>query len=198
MSESSARISAVDANIEVQALNEVPLIDAGRRVIGMLDRVRYAILLEGANADGVANKIKSHMPIKRAQYYNVVVDDAEEEQTATRFLHFCNADGGVGQRISIYGTDLQQALAVCQNSFIPIIKEIRKAAGSQVDKDGIDAKALFGRAAGLRDETKVPLNVREPETFVKAVAELFKINAEITGIDAGSYATYAFDLPYLR
>ena len=198
MSESSARISGVDASIEVGALNEVPLIDVGRKVIGMLDRVRYEKLLVSAQAN--AEAIRKSMPIKRAQYYNVVVDDNEEEQTATRFLHFCNADGSVGQRISIYGSELEQSVAVCQNSFIPIIKEIRKAAGSQVtDKGELPAKALFGRAAGKDDDTNISLLVRQPELFIDDVAKLFGINAAIVpGSDAGTYAKYAFDLPYLR
>lgn len=195
------RISGVDASIEVTNVTEVPLVDVSRQILSMLDRFRYYVILRNFAA---AKPSPKNMPVARSTFWNIMVNDLNEEAVAHKFLHFVNADGSVGQRISIYGNDLNQAVDVAANSFIPLIKAIRKAAGTglktemegEVVSTGIPSDTLFrGTVVGV--STKIYLSVRAPEAFADSIAKVFGFNNDKIALD-DKYYSYEHDLPYMR
>lgn len=203
------RVSSLEAFLPVGSPEDLPLIDIGKRILGMLDRVSYAILLDAIARDPA--KILKHMPSRRANSFNVLIKDNSEVDFRVGYLHFVNEDGSVGQRISVFGDQIRQASAMAYDSFVPLVKAIRVAAGTSLSaNDTIPTEKLFGRKKDSIAELTVVAS--KPELLVADLAVLFNRVANITKADKepaptyeearltvqDGYYSYPHDLQYFR
>lgn len=205
------RVGSLEAVLAVQSPEEIPLIDIGKRIIGMLDRISYTILLDAIAQE--PETLTGLMPSRRANSFNVLISDNSEVDFRVGYLHFVNEDGSVGQRISIFGDQIKQAASMAYDSFVPLVKAIRVAAGTALEDDThLATEALFGRK---NEKVKqLTLIASKPELLVGQLAILFNRVSSITDLEddkipkptydqarlkvKDGYYSYPHDLQYFR
>lgn len=195
------RISGIEGSIQIDNVTEVPLVDASRQILNALDRFRYYIVLRNwlrqVKNYAAVQDVAVYMPVSRATHFNVMVDDLNEETVTHRYLCFANADGSIGSKISIYGEDLAQAVDICANSFIPMIKMIRKAGGTDVSNANVINSSVLFKGTIARASVDIPLSVRTPDVFVEVIAAIFGFDKDAIYLRRG-YWTYDHDLPFMK
>lgn len=184
-------LKVVELTKQVTDLSEVPYLTFGQEIQAKRSLIRYYQIVAQLLDKKAQLAEGEGMPLPRSSYVNLLVDDPEMDFYRPKFITYPKS----GAKVNRFGTDLDQLKLDIQNEFAVLIRRIR----ADLKIEGADATIPVEKLGiGTSKEKTIPLDPRDPEKFIMAVAVVINATAELKtqAVNSKNVNAYDVDLPY--